>query len=254
MSDGKTGNTRSLLFAGAMCVVVSLLLTAAATGLKGFQERNATLDRYKNILKSVDLIEPGKNYDLEEIQSRYSENIRHVCVTQEGDIVPSTEQGAGELSLYLHVADEGTIRAYIIPIESRGLWGKIKGYLALDDDGSTIQGFTVYQHNETPGLGGEIESEWFQEKFEGKRIVDKSGDFVSVSVAKGEVEETVDPEERRHWVDGISGATLTGKFLSGGIRETLRAYEPISIRFRNNRLKEIPEEAVPGGGNGKETS
>ncbi|MFW5854937.1 MAG: FMN-binding protein [Thermodesulfobacteriota bacterium] len=254
MSDGASGNIRSLLFAGAMCVVVSLLLTAAATGLRGFQERNVTLDRYKNILKSVDLIEPGKSDAPEAIQSLYSENIRHVCITRDGEIVSPKERGPGDLSLYLYAADDGAIRAYIIPIESRGLWGKIKGYLALDDDGSTIQGFTVYQHNETPGLGGEIESDWFQEKFEGKRIVDKSGDFVSVSVAKGQVEETVPAEERRHWVDGISGATLTGKFLSGGIRETLRVYEPISIRFRNNRLKEVPEAAVPGGGNGKEAS
>lgn len=254
MSDRASGNIRSLLFAGAMCVVVSLLLTAAATGLKGFQERNATLDRYKNILKSVDLIEPGKSYPSEAIQALYSENIRQVCITRDGEIVPPKERGPGDLSLYLYAVADDAIRAYIIPIESRGLWGKIKGYLALDDDGSTIQGFTVYQHNETPGLGGEIESNWFQEKFEGKRIVDRSGDFVSVSVAKGEVEETVPAEERSHWVDGISGATLTGKFLSGGIRETLKTYEPISIRFRNNRLKEIPKEAVPGGGNGKEAS
>lgn len=254
MSDGKTGNTRSLRFAGAMCVVVSLLLTGAATGLKGFQERNATLDRYKNILKSVDLIEAGKTYAPEAIQTLYTDNIRRAFVARDGEIVPSEESGPGELSLYLYAADDGTIRAYIIPIESRGLWGKIKGYLALDEDGSTIQGFTVYQHNETPGLGGEIESNRFQEKFEGKRIVDRSGDFVSVAVAKGEVEETVPPEERSHWVDGISGATLTGKFLSGGIRETLRAYEPISIRFRNNRLKEIPEAAVPNVGNGKKAS
>jgi len=33
-------------------------------------------------------------------------------------------------------------------------------------------------------------------------------------------------------VDGISGATLTGKFLNEGMKETLRRYEPVAIQFR----------------------
>ena len=30
-------------------------------------------------------------------------------------------------------------------------------------DGQTVAGFSVYQHAETPGLGGEIEKPWFQQ-------------------------------------------------------------------------------------------
>jgi Na+-transporting NADH:ubiquinone oxidoreductase subunit C len=36
-------------------------------------------------------------------------------------------------------------------------------------------------------------------------------------------------------VDGISGATLTGRYLSEGLEETLMQYEPVSIIFRQKK-------------------
>jgi Na+-transporting NADH:ubiquinone oxidoreductase subunit C len=104
--------------------------------------------------------------------------------------------------------------------------------MALENDGTTVKGFTVYQHSETPGLGGEIEKKWFQQNFEGKKIVDQQGNFVAVQVAKGSVPDSKEP----HYVDGISGATLTGKYLSRGLEKTLSRYEPVSLCFRKNRL------------------
>ena len=104
----------------------------------------------------------------------------------------------------------------------------------MDADGSTVRGFTVYQHQETPGLGGEIEKKWFQKNFQGKKIVNEQGEFVSVSVAKGQVEEVVPSGKKEHYVDGISGATMTGKFLSEGLADILAVYEPVSVRFRKN--------------------
>ena len=130
---------------------------------------------------------------------------------------------------------DNTIQAYVVPIDTRGLWGKIHGYLAIDNDGKTVRGFTVYQHSETPGLGGEIESRWFRKNFRGKKIVNKSGNFVSISIAKGKTDEVVPPDKRPNYVDGISGATMTGKFLTAGLRDILKEYEPVAIRFRQDR-------------------
>ena len=111
------------------------------------------------------------------------------------------------------------------------------GYLAIQDDGSTISGFTVYKHSETPGLGGEIEKNWFQKNFIGKKIVDQAGDFVSISVAKGKVADRITKDQQSNFVDGISGATLTGKYLTAGVKEILKSYEPVSIRFRKNQVE-----------------
>ena len=71
-------------------------------------------------------------------------------------------------------------------------------------------------------------------------IFDRGGEFVSVSIAKGETKDVVPEEKKPHYVDGISGATLTGKYLSVGIRDTLENYEPVSIRFRRNLVDEPP--------------
>ena len=106
--------------------------------------------------------------------------------------------------------------------------------MALKNDGQTISGFTVYKHSETPGLGGEIGKGWFQKNFIGKKIVDQSGDFVSISIAKGLAENIIPKDKRINYVDGISGATLTGKFLAAGMKEILSEYEPVSIAFRKN--------------------
>jgi Na+-transporting NADH:ubiquinone oxidoreductase subunit C len=63
---------------------------------------------------------------------------------------------------------------------------------------------------------------------------------VSVSITKGAVQDVIQPEKRPHYVDGISGATLTGKYLTAGLKEILEDYEPMSIRFRKNLITEPP--------------
>jgi Na+-transporting NADH:ubiquinone oxidoreductase subunit C len=169
----------------------------------------------------------------------YTEYIKRLWVDPAGRLIEEPQGDEQDIPVYVYLKGE-QIQSYIIPINSRGLWGRIYGYLAIENDGSTIAGFTVYKHSETPGLGGEIEKDWFQKNWVGKKIIDRSGDFVSVSIAKGETEAVVPPEKRSHYVDGISGATLTGKYLSAGIKETLENYEPVSVKFRKNRISEPP--------------
>ncbi|MBF0200250.1 MAG: FMN-binding protein [Desulfamplus sp.] len=226
----------ALKFAAILCVVCSTLITGASVGLKGFQIDNMEVDRQKNILKAAGVIEPGDDREISKAMVRqiYDNSIEEI-----------EENG---LTLYLYKGDDGSppdktdvipmesgaIKAYVIPIESKGLWGKIKGYMAFENDGMTVAGFTVYSHSETPGLGGEIEKAWFGKNFVGKKIVDASGGFVSISIAKGETG-SLPPGQRENHVDGISGATLTGKYLTQGIRENLKMYEPVSLKFRKNQ-------------------
>lgn len=225
---------KSIVFAAIMAVVCSVLLTVAATVLRPFKLHNIAIDMHKNILKSVQLLEPDKPYDDQWIEDTYKKNIQCLYVDEAGAIVEEKKRGRTDLPLCLYRPAE-EIEAYIIPINTRGLWGKIEGYLALEKDGSTVKGFTVYKHNETPGLGGEIEQAWFQKNFQGKKITNRGGNFVSISIAKGAVLESLPEEQKEHFVDGISGATLTGKYLTAGFKEILQEYEPVSIKFRSNR-------------------
>ncbi len=227
-----SSHLRTIVFAAMLCVTCSVLLTAASTGLKSFQQRNMEVDRQKNILLAMGLIKEGQSASSEEIQNLYRNNVKRLWVDAEGKVKPSGEVLENHLPFYVYV-QEDRIQAYVVPVNTKGLWGRIHGYLALENDGATIRGFTVYQHSETPGLGGEIESRWFRKNFESKKIVDGSGRFVSIGVAKGAVDDVVPQPKRPNYVDGISGATLTGKFLSTGLREILREYEPMAIEFRH---------------------
>jgi Na+-transporting NADH:ubiquinone oxidoreductase subunit C len=229
---------KSIIFALVLCVVCSLLLTLASSGLKDYQQRNVRLDRHKNLLKAVGLIEQGRQYDPGQVESLYAAKIKMIWVQPDGAVVEQAQRTQKDLQLYLYMED-GELQAFIIPIDTRGLWGKIYGYMAIEKDGSTISGFTVYQHGETPGLGGEIEKRWFQENFVGKRIVDHGGNFVSISIARGKVKDRVRPGLQINYVDGISGATLTGKYLTAGFKDILSVYEPVSVKFRKNRQKTV---------------
>ncbi len=234
---------KSILFALVLCTVISILLTAASTGLQGFQEKNIILDRHKNILKSVGLITEDRTYAPDAIETLYEQSIQSVWADPSGKIIHGPVSGEQDLPVYLYTKDD-VIQAYIIPINSRGLWGRIMGYLAIQRDGSTISGFTVYKHSETPGLGGEIEKNWFQKNFVGKKIVDQDGDFVSISIAKGKIADRIPKDQQVNYVDGISGATLTGKYLTEGVKQILEDYEPVSIRFRKYRPQKLTEKGA----------
>lgn len=229
----------TILFAFLLSVICSLLITAAAVGLKDLQSANILLDKKINILKAAGLI-GSKKPSKETINTFYNTYIKEIIVDEKGTIVQTP--ASGDMNLYL-IQDKEVCKGYILPITTKGLWGKIQGYLAFEDDGQTVSGFSIFSHSETPGLGGEIESAWFTTNFKGKKILNKENKFVSVSIAKGKTENL--PEDKQdHHVDGISGATLTGKYLSQGIRDTLIKYNPVSVQFRQKQFKNNIEPAT----------
>ncbi len=231
-----SNRARAIVFTLILCIVCSLMLTAASSGLKRFHLQNMRLDRQQNILRSVGLISPDKTLAAKAVEQMYVRNIQELRANPSGEILSQEKAADTDLPIFLYRTGQ-QIKAYIVPINSRGLWGRILGYLAIETDGRTILGFTVYQHAETPGLGGEIENNWFQQNFVGKTIVDPKGNFESITIAKGLVKDRIPREKQPHYVDGISGATLTGKFLSAGLKENLLAYEPVFSRFRKQTAK-----------------
>ncbi len=231
---------KSILFALTTAVTCSFLLTAASAGLKGLQMENIDVDKKKNILMAVGLVDSEETYQQTDILDIYGENIQSLRISPDGEIIGQDQATEASLPIYIFVKDS-VIASYIIPVNTRGLWGKIFGYLALNSDGSTVTGFTVYKHSETPGLGGEIEKRWFQKNFEGKKILDKVGGFVSISIAKGFLPESFPQDKLPNYVDGIGGATLTGKYLTAGLKNVLQAYEPVSIKFRTRQVIQLRE-------------
>ena len=112
------------------------------------------------------------------------------------------------------------------------------GYFAIEPDASTAKGITFYKHKETPGLGAEVDKDWFKNNFIGKKFIDDSGNLVSIEVIKGFVSDK-DPNAK-HKVDGISGATVTGNGLTTLLKADLQKYEPYFAKIRKlNQLESL---------------
>ena len=97
--------------------------------------------------------------------------------------------GADKLLRYadqtIVVTDNGKRMAYLLPGRFPGFKTFIGAMLALDQD-FTIRGLEIMEHEEDPGLGAEIDQEYFKNQFKGKPLE---------TVKKLEVVKTPLPEE-----------------------------------------------------------
>ena len=228
-SKPRISKAYTLGFAAAVTMVCSVLLASAATLLKERQDRNIKVDIKWNILSVLDLVD-SREVTADKVFELYSSNISSFVVDLqgnrvEGKVAEEIDPKAEPDLLPVFVKKDGDrVIAYCIPTQGKALWSTVKGYLALENDLNTVKGITFYSHAETPGLGGEIDKEWFKEGFHGKTILDEAGNLVSINIVKGKIRDG--ETDLQHKVDGISGATLTTKGLNEFIKATLEKYEP----------------------------
>ncbi len=220
------GNTYTLVFAAVICVVCSILLASASALLRDRQTAMAELDRKTNVLKAFGVATrtpEGQKISEKDVNQTFTDHITEIFLdAATGQPVTGGDNREGQLPLYLW-KDGDAITKYAFPVSGKGLWSTIYGYLALGKDLQTIIGITFYRHGETPGLGGEIEKDWFQDQFKGKRIFEDQH-LLRLEVVKGKVADKY-PQGNDHAVDGISGATLTGNGLNHFLNEDLEKYE-----------------------------
>lgn len=220
------GDSFVVIYAAVVCLICSLLLSGAASALKAPQDYNVEIDRKANVLKAfgVNIIgDNGKRIKGPEIEKYFTDHIAELTI--DGESGQEVAAGAAvKMPLPLYVwKEDGAIKKYAFPVSGKGLWSTIYGYLSLDSDLSTIIGITFYRHGETPGLGGEVEANWFQDNFKGKKVFE-DGHRLKFEVVKGKVSDKY-PDGNDHAVDGISGATLTGNGLNRFLNADLDKYE-----------------------------
>lgn len=228
----RNSNNYTFLYAAVMVILVAAILATVAMSLKPRQERNAEIEKKQNILASVNIQTTPAN--AEEI---YAERIQNqYVVNAQGERVEGVDAFDIELRnervkpiedrllpVFEFQGEDGL--KYIFEMRGAGLWGPIWGFVSLNEDMSTIYGANFDHQGETPGLGAEISTDWFQEDFKGKEIFNESGELVSITVTKAGQEA---PEE--HSVDGISGGTITSKGLQAMLEEGFTAYREFITR------------------------
>lgn len=230
-------NLYTFVFITIVTIICAGLLSSAAYFLKDKQQINVEVDMKKNILKAVKLLDSKKISQKETLDS-YNKYIESFVVNSQGEVVdlpegtsvedidPEKEDTKPEDERLYPVyvkQDNSQISAYCIPIIGKGLWSTMYGYLALEPNVNKILGITFYKQAETPGLGSEVESEGFQNKFIGKEIWDAEDNLVSIKILK--LEPAADSPNIKHEVAGISGATKTGEGVMNLLLKDLTKYE-----------------------------
>ena len=230
-------NSYTFSFAAVMVVLVATLLSVAAISLKPFQDKNVEAEKKQNILTTLGIEvsrEDAAKVYKEKITSSYVLNSEGTVVDGDAftvDLGVELKKPVDQQVFPVFEGEKNGQKSYILPMRGKGLWGPIWGYLALEEDMSTISGAVFDHKSETPGLGAEISLGWFQEPFIGKTIFDGK-EFKSITVVKGGAK-----EDDMHGVDGISGGTITSDGVSDMLDERLSKYLP----FFNQKLSEMIE-------------
>jgi Na+-transporting NADH:ubiquinone oxidoreductase subunit C len=227
-------NKYIFIFSAIMVIAVAALLSMAATLLQPAQARNLEIEKKKNMLESINVQVTREN--TEELYDKYIKE--GFVINSKGEPVngvdaftvvlkneqkkPLEEQS---LPVFKAEPDDGE-KVTIIPVEGKGLWGPIYGYVSLKSDMNTIYGTNFDHKGETPGLGAEINTTAFESQFLGKKLFDNDN-FVSVQVLKGGT-----PEGDVHGVDAISGGTITSKGLQKMIFDCLQKYNGYLLKNR----------------------
>jgi len=259
----------TLVFSAAICVVCAVLVSGSAVSLADLQQMNAELDKRKNVLLAAGVLDPEEQVTAGKINELF-EGVQQVVVELEtGEVVEDidpalydeekaaadSQQGravppnlaqikrAGKYGIVYQVLDDaGEVEMLVLPVRGKGLWSTLYGFLALDRDTTTIRGLTFYEHGETPGLGGEVDNPSWKALWPRRKAFNEEWEPV-IRVTKGPAGP---PGEDPHRVDGLSGATITSRGVTGLLQFWLgeHGYGPYLEKFRERRLAEPAQQEV----------
>lgn len=216
----RESNGYTFLFATVMVVIVAAALAFASSALKPAQEANIKKEKMESILKSFG-VDPKNN-----AEETYKKHITSELVfDKDGNEIGKdafTIDIAKEKGKFpIFNAEKDGKKFYVIPVRGMGLWDAIWAYVSVDEN-LKVDGIVFDHKGETPGLGGEIKQDYFQNSFIGESIFDANGNMQGLRVVKGYKggKDKADGE-----VDAISGATLTGDGVSEMLVRGLKPYE-----------------------------
>jgi Na+-transporting NADH:ubiquinone oxidoreductase subunit C len=217
--------SKTVFVAVALCLVASMVVSAAAVALRPLQEVNALKDKQVNILQVAGIYEPG--VDVVEAFGAFEPRVLELetgAFTDAFDVASFDDRAAADdpatsvaltddpagigrqakyVTVYLLRDEAGEIDKVILPIHGYGLWSTLYGFIALEENGNDIYGLQFYEHAETPGLGAEVDNPRWKALWSGKKLADENGEL-QISVTKA-----VPAAGPEYHIDALAGATLT---------------------------------------------
>ncbi|WP_421981166.1 Na(+)-translocating NADH-quinone reductase subunit C [Roseibium sp.] len=225
---------KTVFVAVSLCLVASMIVSAAAVSLRPLQAVNALKDKQINILQVAGRYEPGT--DVAEAFKVFEPHVLELATGEFTDAFdPATFDDLAAASdpetsialendpasigrqskfvtVYLLRKDDGSLDKVILPLHGYGLWSTLYGFISLEANGNDIYGLQFYQHAETPGLGAEVDNPRWKALWNGKKLADDGGNLL-ITVAK-----TAPPQGEEYHVDALAGATLTSVGVDNLVR------------------------------------
>lgn len=223
-------NTYTIVFAAIMVIIIAAILSVTSLRLEPLQDINIALEKKQNILKSIEVeVSRGKAEEDYSIYIKEEFVLNHLGEKKEGvsaldvNLAKEVKKKINNQSLPVYIGEINGAKKYIIPLRGKGLWGPIWGFIALNDDLNTVFGSSFNHKKETPGLGAEINRDFFSNQFKNKLIYEN--ELVKFEVKKN-------GKGGLYEVDGISGGTITSNGVTDMIQERLVRYLPYFDRIR----------------------
>lgn len=237
MAKKKETVGKTIQVAFVLCIVCSVIVSAAAVTLRPQQQLNQELDIKSNILQAAGMSETGASAErIEELFGRFEPRLVDL---RSGEFVSPEEFGVPDVLSYnqyraaddpstsirlndqqdtanirrrAHAAtvylleEEGELVRVVLPVHGPGLWSTLYGFISLEGDLNTIEGLGFYDHAETPGLGGEVDNPRWKNQWVGQKLYSDDKSEPQIRLIKG----GADPDSE-HQIDSLSGATLTAR-------------------------------------------
>ena len=253
MAIDKNSTGYTFLFSIIMVVVVGTSLAYTSLSLKERQKANAADKKMMNILGAIGVdanranasalfsdyvvervaidmngqellvtssaVDPKDKEDPFgiDVKKDYRASVKSAVKAADGDETAlRAALSNGNLRFPLFRCDKDGENLFVIPMVGSGLWGPIWGYVALEEDKTTIYGAKFDHKTETPGLGAEIREDFFTEKFKGKKLNADARALFTITKGGAPTDE--------YSVDGITGGTITSKGVDEMMNRTLKVY------------------------------
>ena len=227
MSSSNESTQKTVTVALVLCLVCSIIVSAAAVILRPAQAVNEKANMQMNILQAAGLYDPEQSIadqfqmvttrlvnvetgefvegmDAERYNQRKAAKDPSMNHELSGDEdIASIKRQAKIAKIYL-IENGEQVEKIILPIHGYGLWSTLYGFMALEGDANTVAGLGFYEHAETPGLGGEVDNPNWKTQWVGKQVY--RDDTVALRLVKGGADRS-----DIYGVDSLSGATITSR-------------------------------------------
>lgn len=184
----KQGPVYTIVFIFLLTAVFVSVLAVADAFYAPQIEENVVLAQRRDVLYALGIDSTG---DAAALNARFDDQV--------------TKKTVGGVEIY-EQKSVGGIYGIAVPFTGSGLWGTIKGYLAVSSDFKEIAGIVFTEQQETPGLGGRIDELLYKEQFRG----------VPITGAKIVYGKNGDKE-----IDAVTGATITSSSVLRIVNDVL---------------------------------